>query len=136
MESFLSRCDQWLFDMSPGIVEFLSLNQILLVKLKNVSFQLADLKLYRHQFCPFSNVIHHLELRNVYLIKIWRHQFLLLHPPLEQCAVLVPCYNAIWNSHTTIIWKYTLIFLSCLLTVSFITSNIFFSDQSQLDPLS
>ena len=61
LESFLSRCDQWLFDMSPGIAEFWSSNQILLVKLKNVTFQLPDLKLYRHQFCPFSNVIHHLE---------------------------------------------------------------------------
>ena len=61
LESFLSRWDQWLFDMSPGITEFLSSNQILLVKLKDASFQLADLKLYIHQFCPFSSVIHHLK---------------------------------------------------------------------------
>ena len=68
--SCLSRCDQWPFYMNTRIIEFLSLDQILLVKLKNVSFQLADLKLYRLQFWTFSNVILHLEQGNVYLIKI------------------------------------------------------------------
>ena len=67
--------------MNTRIIDFLSSDQILLVKLKNVSFQNTDLTLYRLQFWTFSNVILHLEQGNVYSIKIWRHWFLLLHPP-------------------------------------------------------
>ena len=55
--------------------QYLSLNKILLVKLKDVFFRLPDLKLYRHQFNTFSNVVHHLKLRNAHLIQIWRHWF-------------------------------------------------------------
>ena len=42
--SFLSRCDQWLLYMNAGMIEFVSLEQVLLVKLKNVLAHLADLK--------------------------------------------------------------------------------------------
>ena len=81
MVSFLSRCDQWHFYMNTRIIEFLILDQILLGKLINESFQLADLRLHTLQFWIFSNVILLVEQGNVYLIKIWRHWFLLLHPP-------------------------------------------------------
>ena len=64
-----------------SIIEFLSSDQILLVKLKNVSIQLANLKLHRLQFWPFSNVILYLEQRHIYIIKMWRLWFFLLHPP-------------------------------------------------------
>ena len=68
--SFQSRCDQWHFYMNTRIIDFPSWDQILLVKLKNVSFQNTDLTLYRLQFWTFSNVILHLEQGNVYSIKI------------------------------------------------------------------
>ena len=68
--------------MNTRIIEYLSSDHILLVKLKNVPFQYADLKLYRLQFWTFSNVILHLECTgNVYSIKIWWHLFLFVHPP-------------------------------------------------------
>ena len=67
--------------MNTRIIDFLSSDQILLVKIKNASFQNTDLTLYRLQFWTFSNVILHLEQGNAYLIKIWRHWFLLVHPP-------------------------------------------------------
>ena len=70
LASFYSRCDQWHFYMNTRIIDFLSSDQILLVKLKNVSFQCADLKIYRLQFWAFSNVILQLEQGNLYLIKI------------------------------------------------------------------
>ena len=37
--SFLGRCDQWALCMKARIIEYLSLDQILLGKLKNVSIQ-------------------------------------------------------------------------------------------------
>ena len=70
LASFYSRCDQWHFYMNTRIIDFLRSDQILLVKLKNVSFQNTDLTLYRLQFWTFSNVILHLEQGNVYSIKI------------------------------------------------------------------
>ena len=42
--SFLSRCDQWLLCMNAGIIEFMTLEQVLLVKLKNVPAHLAEFK--------------------------------------------------------------------------------------------
>ena len=40
----LSRCDQCDLYMNAGIVEFVSLEQVLLIKRKNVSAHLAELK--------------------------------------------------------------------------------------------
>ena len=42
--SFLSGCDQCDLYVNAGICEFVSLEQVLLVKLKNVLAHLADLK--------------------------------------------------------------------------------------------
>ena len=50
LESFLSKCDQWHFYPNTRIIEFLSSDQILLVKLKNLSIQQANLKIHRLQF--------------------------------------------------------------------------------------
>ena len=44
LESFWSRSDQCTLYMNAGIIEFVSLEQVLLVKLKNVSAHLAELK--------------------------------------------------------------------------------------------
>ena len=44
LESFLSRCDQCALYMNAGMIEFVTLEQILLVKLKNVTDHLAELK--------------------------------------------------------------------------------------------
>ena len=48
--SFLSRCDQCALYMNAGIIEFVSLGQVLLVKLKNVLARLAELKQCKLQF--------------------------------------------------------------------------------------
>ena len=69
----------------------MSLDPVLLVKLKNISIQWAKLKLHRLQFWPFSNVISHLEQRNVHLLKIWRHWFLILHPPWSSVRDAAQC---------------------------------------------
>ena len=42
--SFLSRCDQCALYMNAGMIEFVTLEQILLVKLKNVLTHLAEIK--------------------------------------------------------------------------------------------
>ena len=42
--SFLSWCDQYDLYMNAGIIEFLSLEQVLLVKLKNYLAYLVELK--------------------------------------------------------------------------------------------
>ena len=42
--SFLSGCDQWLLYMKAGIIEFVSLEQVLLVKVKYISAHLAKLQ--------------------------------------------------------------------------------------------
>ena len=55
--SFLSRCDQCDLYMNAGIVEFVSFEQVLLVKRKNVSAHLAELKQWKLQFLTFSSVI-------------------------------------------------------------------------------
>ena len=43
LESFLGRCDQGALYMNSGMIEFVSLEQVLLVKLKNVSAHLASI---------------------------------------------------------------------------------------------
>ena len=43
--SFLSSCDQCALYIDTEIIEFVSLEQVLLVKLKNVSTSYADLRL-------------------------------------------------------------------------------------------
>ena len=48
--SFLGRYDQCALSMKARIIEFLSFDQILLVKLKNVLIHWANLKLHRLQF--------------------------------------------------------------------------------------
>ena len=57
LESFLSRCDQCTLHMNAGIIEFVRLEQVLLVKLKNVSAHQAKARQPKLQ-------------RNVYLIRI------------------------------------------------------------------
>ena len=50
LASFLTRCDQWHLYMNARKIEFLSLELILLVKLKSISVEQADLKLLKLQF--------------------------------------------------------------------------------------
>ena len=50
LASFLTRCDQWHLYMNARKIEFLSLELILLVKLKSISVEEADLKLSKLQF--------------------------------------------------------------------------------------
>ena len=68
------------------MIDFLSLDQILLVKLKNVSFQNIDLTPYRLQFWTFSNVILHLEQGNLFQSKFGDIDFYFCTPLGAVCS--------------------------------------------------
>ena len=53
--------DQCALYMNAGIIEFVSLEQILLSKLKKVLAHFAELNQRKLQFLTFSNVILHVE---------------------------------------------------------------------------